>query len=47
MSDPLHKMLAGGQKALPEVPDMDTQLALAAKMIDKKTATHKVRSLST
>jgi len=41
MSDPLHKMLAGGQKALPEVPDMDTQLALAAKMIDKKTATHK------
>jgi len=28
-------------KMLPAVPDMDTQLALAAKMIDKKTATHK------
>ena len=29
-------------KMLLAVPDMDTQLALAAKMIDKKTATHKV-----
>jgi len=32
--DPMSKML-------PAVPDMDTQLALSAKMIDKKTATHK------
>ena len=32
-------------KLLPQVPDMDTQLQLAAKMIDKKTATHKVRYL--
>ena len=32
-------------KLLPQVPDMDTQLQLAAKMIDKKTATHKVRNL--
>lgn len=28
-------------KVLPTVPDMDTQLALAAKMIDKKTSTPK------
>ena len=28
-------------KVLPAVPDMDTQLAMADKMIDKKTATHK------
>jgi len=28
-------------KMLPTVPDMDTQLALAAKMIDKKTSTPK------
>ena len=29
-------------KMLPSVPDMDTQIALAAKMIDKKTSTPKV-----
>ena len=29
-------------KVLPEVPDLDTQLALSAKMIDKKTSTPKV-----
>ena len=44
---PLSKLMPGGQdnmsKLLPAVPDMDTQLQLAAKMIDKKTATHKVR----
>jgi len=28
-------------KVLPQIPDMDTQLALAAKMIDKKTSTPK------
>jgi len=28
-------------KMLPEVPDMDTQLALSAKMIDKRTSTPK------
>ena len=28
-------------KMLPTVPDMDIQLAMADKMIDKKTATHK------
>jgi hypothetical protein len=27
---------------LPEIPDMDTQLALSAKMIDKRQATPKV-----
>ena len=46
-SHPLSKLMPGGQdnmsKLLPAVPDMDTQLQLAAKMIDKKTATHKVR----
>ena len=45
MSDPLSKMMTSPDamsKMLPAVPDMDTQLALAAKMIDKKTATHKV-----
>ncbi len=31
-----------GGKVLPEVPDLDTQLALSAKMIDKKTSTPKV-----
>eukprot|EP00092_Neocalanus_flemingeri_P015696 GFUD01016990.1.p1 GENE.GFUD01016990.1~~GFUD01016990.1.p1 ORF type:complete len:284 (-),score=79.27 GFUD01016990.1:376-1227(-) len=44
MSDPLSKMMTSPDamsKMLPAVPDMDTQLALAAKMIDKKTATHK------
>ncbi|XP_023327829.1 AKT-interacting protein [Eurytemora carolleeae] len=30
-----------GGKVLPEVPDLDTQLALSAKMIDKKTSTPK------
>ena len=29
-------------KMLPTVPDMDTQIALAAKMKDKKTSTPKV-----
>ena len=29
-------------KMLPTVPDMDTQLALSAKMIDKRTSTPKV-----
>jgi hypothetical protein len=29
-------------KMLPTVPDMDTQIALAAKMIDKRTSTPKV-----
>ena len=29
-------------KMLPSVPDMDTQIALAAKMIDKRTSTPKV-----
>jgi hypothetical protein len=29
-------------KMLPEIPDMDTQLALSAKMIDKRQATPKV-----
>ena len=29
-------------KSLPAVPDMDTQIALAAKMIDKRTSTPKV-----
>ena len=53
-SNPISRLLpssAGGassqgqdnmSKLLPQVPDMDTQLQLAAKMIDKKTATHKV-----
>jgi len=44
MSDPLSKMMSSPDsisKMLPSVPDMDTQLALSAKMIDKKTATHK------
>jgi len=44
MSDPLSKIMTSPDamsKMLPAVPDMDTQLALAAKMIDKKTATHK------
>jgi len=44
MSDPLSKMMTSHDpmsKMLPAVPDMDTQLALSAKMIDKKTATHK------
>jgi len=31
----------GISKMLPQVPDMDTQIALAAKMIDKKTSTPK------
>jgi hypothetical protein len=31
-------------KMLPEIPDMDTQLALSAKMIDKRQATPKVRT---
>ena len=51
MSNPISRLLpatssSGAQdtmaKLLPSVPDMDTQLQLAAKMIDKKTATHKV-----
>ena len=45
MSHPLSKLLPSQDnmsKLLPAVPDMDTQLQLAAKMIDKKTATHKV-----
>ena len=42
MSDPLSKMMTSPDaKMLPTVPDMDTQLAMSAKMIDKKTATHK------
>ena len=44
-SHPLSKLLPSQDnmsKLLPAVPDMDTQLQLAAKMIDKKTATHKV-----
>ena len=52
MSNPLSRLLPGSgssqdtmSKLLPSVPDMDTQLQLAAKMIDKKTATHKVRYL--
>ena len=32
----------GMAKMLPTVPDMDTQIALAAKMIDKRTSTPKV-----
>lgn len=50
MSNPISRLLpsvtSSGQdtmsKLLPSVPDMDTQLQLAAKMIDKNTATHKV-----
>ena len=45
-SHPLSKLMPSQDnmsKLLPTVPDMDTQLQLAAKMIDKKTATHKVR----
>ena len=44
MSAPLYKMTSPDtiSKVLPAVPDMDTQLAMADKMIDKKTATHKV-----
>jgi len=41
---PLSKLMPSQDnmsKLLPAVPDMDTQLQLAAKMIDKKTATHK------
>ena len=44
MSDPLSKIMTSPDtisKVLPAVPDMDTQLAMADKMIDKKTATHK------
>ena len=44
-SHPLSKLMPSQDnmsKLLPAVPDMDTQLQLAAKMIDKKTATHKV-----
>jgi hypothetical protein len=33
-------------KMLPEIPDMDTQLALSAKMIDKRQATPKVSTSS-
>ena len=50
MSHPLSKLLPtqdNMSKLLPAVPDMDTQLQLAAKMIDKKTATHKVRPTET
>ena len=49
MSNPISRLVASTSnqdnmsKMLPSVPDMDTQLQLAAKMIDKKTATHKVR----
>ena len=51
MSNPISRLLpsatSSGQdtmsKLLPSVPDMDTQLQLAAKMIDKNTATHKVK----
>ena len=53
MSNPISRLLpsatSSGQdtmsKLLPSVPDMDTQLQLAAKMIDKNTATHKVKDL--
>ena len=38
----MHNNQMGG-KVLPAVPDMDTQLALSAKMIDKRTSTPKVR----
>lgn len=47
MSNPMSRLVASTSnqdnmsKMLPSVPDMDTQLQLAAKMIDKKTATHK------
>lgn len=47
MSNPISRLVASASnqdnmsKMLPSVPDMDTQLQLAAKMIDKKTATHK------
>ena len=51
MSNPISRLLpsvsnSGSDtmsKLLPSVPDMDTQLQLAAKMIDKNTATHKVK----
>jgi len=36
----MHNNQMGG-KVLPAVPDMDTQLALSAKMIDKRTSTPK------
>ena len=45
MTAPLSKMMTSPDtiyKVLPAVPDMDTQLAMANKMIDKKTARHKV-----
>ena len=50
MSNPISRLLPSStstgpdtmSKLLPTVPDMDTQLQLAAKMIDKNTATHKV-----
>ena len=45
MADPISKTMTSPDtisKVLPAVPDMDTQLAMANKMIDKKTATHKV-----
>ncbi len=32
-------MASLGHKVLPALPDMDTQMALAAKMIDKRTST--------
>ena len=38
------KMLHHHRLMLPSVPDMDTQLQLAAKVIDKNTPTHKVRT---
>ena len=47
-SHPLSKLMPSQDnmsKLLPAVPDMDTQLQLAAKMIDKNTATHKVKDL--
>ena len=51
MSNPISRLLPSTSssgsdtmsKLLPSVPDMDTQLQLAAKMIDKNTATHKVK----
>ena len=51
MSNPISRLLPSASnsgsdtmsKLLPSVPDMDTQLQLAAKMIDKNTATHKVK----
>lgn len=45
MTPPVHhpfSTMDSMSKMLPSVPDMDTQVALAAKMIDKRTSTPKV-----